>query len=146
MLGELLKPLALKADEKIHFMGTKLFSIFQVLRTFVIVNTGMLLFRSASIDEFFRLLRKALSSFHYLTGAEEILSLSKDIVFALFALLTLLIVSIVRERVSPVSIRELLYNKPVLRYLLILALITYILTFGIYGPGFDSADFVYAQF
>ena len=146
MLGELLKPLALKADEKLHFLGNRFYSLFQVLRTFLIVNTGMLLFRSTSVGEFFSLLQKSWSSFHYFVGMKEIFFFSREIVFALLALLVLLVVSFVREKVAPVSVRDLLSKKPVLRYLLILALVTYILTFGIYGPGFDSADFVYAQF
>ena len=146
MMGELIKPLALRINEKLHFMGSGLYSFFQVLRTLFIVNTGMLLFRSASISEFFQLLRKALSSFHYLAGSKEILLVSKDIVFALFAFLFVVLIGILKEKQPSVPIRERLSRKPLLRYVLVLALITYILTFGIYGPSYHAADFLYAQF
>ena len=148
MLGELCKPLFEKMKAKLHIKdGNKPFAAFQTLRTFVIVNIGMLLFRSATMGEFISFLKQSISSINYFFGAKEVLSVSKEVVFALVGVVVILIVSIIKEKYLDLSFRDILYKKPfVLRYIMILFLITYILTFGIYGPGYDSTAFVYAQF
>ena len=146
MLGELMKPLAQRLNEKRPFLSSRPYAVFQVLRTLLIVNTGMLLFRSASMAEFFSLLGRILRSFPDPAGAAAVFYVSKSIVFALFAFLIVVIISILKERQPSLSIRERIGRRPVFKYLLILALICYILTFGIYGPGYDAADFLYAQF
>lgn len=148
MLGELCKPLFEKTKSKIHIKdGNKPFAIFQILRTFVIVNIGMLLFRSATVGEFIGLVRQMLTSFNYIGGAKEVLNVSKDVVYALIGVAVILIIGIIKEKNKTVLFRDMLYQKPfVLRYVLVLFLIVYTITFGIYGSGNATATFVYAQF
>ena len=63
------------------------------------------------------------------------------------AISMLLCVSLVQERNSGRSLRVMLDEKPfIIRYVLLLVGILYILVFGIYGPGYDPAEFVYMQF
>lgn len=148
MLGELCKPLFEKLKTKMHIKeGNKPFALFQMLRTFVIVNIGMLLFRSATVGEFFELLKQAGTSVNYLAGAREVATISVEVLYAFLGVIVILIIGIIREKNTTVSFREILYQKPfVLKYLLILLLVTFILAFGVYGPGYNATDFVYAQF
>ena len=148
MFGELCKPLFEKMKNKLHIKeGNIPFAAFQILRTFVIVNIGMLLFRSATVGEFFALLKQSVSSVNYLAGAKEILLVSNGVIFAIIGIIAVLIVSIIKEKSKQNSLRDLLYKRAfAFRYLLILLLAIYILTFGIYGSGSESATFVYAQF
>lgn len=148
MLGELCKPLFEKLKDKFHIKeGNKPFAVFQMLRTFVIVNIGMLLFRSATVGEFVNLLKQSVASFNYLSGAKEVWVVSNGLFFALIGLIAVLIISIFREKNNNALFRDLLYQKPfVLRYLVALFLLVFTLSFGIYGSGNDTATFVYAQF
>ena len=148
MLGELCKPLFEKMKDKLHIKeGNKPFAIFQMLRTFVIVNIGMLLFRSETVKEFAGLLKQSVSSFYVIAAVKETIGPSKEVVFAFGGLCVLLIVSIIKEKYNDRTVRDLLYTKSFLiRYILILLLITSILVLGVYGPGYNAADFVYAQF
>lgn len=148
MLGELCKPLFEKIKVKLHIKeGNKPFAAFQMLRTFLIVNIGMLLFRSATVGEFASLIKQGSSSFNYFSGAREVFAVSKDVKYALIGVIVILIVGIIKEKLKTVSLRDALYHKPfILRYILVLLLVVYTITFGIYGSGNDSATFVYAQF
>ena len=58
----------------------------------------------------------------------------------------LLSASVLQEKIKK-SLREQLDNNYYwVRYCVILIGIIVVLTFGIYGPGYNAADFVYAQF
>ena len=59
----------------------------------------------------------------------------------------LFIVSFIQEKNPDTSLRVMLDQKPFLvRYFALLIGITMIVIFGIYGPRYDAADFVYMQF
>lgn len=148
MLGELCKPLFEKMKDKLHIKeGNKPFAAFQMLRTFVIVNIGMLLFRSETVKEFAGLLKQSVSSFNVIAAVKETIGPSKEVVFAFGGLCILAIVSIIKEKNHDQTVRDLLYTKSFfVRYIMILLLITSILVLGVYGPGYNAADFVYAQF
>lgn len=148
MLGELCRPVFDRTKKTLHIKGdNKLYSVFQILRTFVIVNIGMLLFRSASVNEFLYLLKRSVESINYLIGLKECISVSKAIIFAFLGVIVILVVSIIKERHSSRSFRDILFTKPyLLRYTAVLIMTVYTLLFGVYGPGYDASEFVYALF
>ena len=53
-------------------------------------------------------------------------------------------VSCVQEKHG--SVREVLWEKPVLCYAVFFVLAVAVLTFGAYGVGYDAAQFIYNQF
>ena len=56
-------------------------------------------------------------------------------------------VSVIQERNSADTIRSMLDRRPfALRFVVILSGVMMVLLFGIYGPGYDAAEFVYMQF
>jgi len=59
-------------------------------------------------------------------------------------ILVLIAVSLIQEKKG--SVRELLWNKPVLRYVLVIALLTVVLLMGSYGIGYNAGDFIYGNF
>lgn len=148
MLGELCKPLFEKMKIKMNIQDeNKPFAVFQMFRTFVIVNIGMLLFKSTTVKEFAKLLKQSIFSANYLEGLKEIFVSNKELVFVLVGIIVLFVISFIKEKHDNISFRDILFQKSfILRYILILLLITFILTCGIYGPGYNAADFVYAQF
>jgi Trk-type K+ transport system membrane component len=44
------------------------------------------------------------------------------------------------------SVREALWEKPVLRYILVFVLLVIVLLMGSYGIGYNASDFIYNQF
>ncbi len=53
-------------------------------------------------------------------------------------------VSCVQERHG--SVREVLWEKPVLSYAVFFVLAVAVLTLGVYGVGYDASQFIYNQF
>ena len=65
----------------------------------------------------------------------------------LMGALVIFVVSVIQERNSTTTLREILDKKSILvRWSLIFVCLVTILIFGIYGPGYNPAEFVYAQF
>ena len=147
MLGELCKPLFEKMKDKLHIKeGNKPFAIFQMLRTFVIVNIGMLLFRSETVKEFVNTIMYSSTSFNYLNGMIEVFLNHKYVVFAVAGLLLILIVSIFSETKKK-HVHDLFFCLPYfMRIIVCILTIVSIVFFGIYGPGYSASEFVYAQF
>lgn len=147
MIGELCKPLFAKIKHKLGIKdGNKAYDVFQMLRTFVIVNFGMLLFRCATVTEFIDMVGYSFSSFDYITGLKQAIT-TRMLVVPFAAIIILFIVSVIRERNPGASVRDMMFEKPyIVRYLVILGLVLWIAAYGVYGPGYNASDFVYAQF
>ena len=143
MLGELLKPLFEKSKEKLHIKeGNKLFVGFQILRTFVVVNIGMLLFRSATISDFIALFLKSISNLNF--SFQEIRLLLWDIKYAYFGIALVLIISILKEKNV---YNKIYYKLPyIIKLMFILFVLLYMYLVGVYGPAYNANDFLYAQF
>lgn len=148
MLGELCKPLFDKLKSLLKIKdGNKVFVAFQILRTFIIVNIGMLLFRSTSISEFAHLIRQSLTSVNFFSGAMEVMAVSKRVVSGVLGVIVVLILSIIKEKSTDKPIGKIVRGKKdFMGYVICVFMVISILFFGIYGPSFDVADFVYAQF
>lgn len=147
MIGELCKPLSQKIKDKLRIKDDNVvYGLFQMARTFVIVNFGMLLFRCATVGEFVSTVAYSFSSFDYIRGLKQAVT-TRMLIVAFLAIIVVFIVSVIRERNPGRSVRDMLFEKPfIIRYLLILGLVIWITAYGIYGPGYNAADFVYAQF
>lgn len=148
MLGVFFEPVFEKLKTSLHIQNNqKLFSAFQVLRTFLIVNIGMLLFRSQSIREFVVFLKRMATSIN----AKEVFVLIWNdkfpFIIIFLSLLTIGFISLIMEHKPQKTFGELVYSIPfAVRYILLIVVILSLVFFGVYGPGFDASDFVYAQF
>lgn len=143
MLGELCKPMFEKLKNKLHIKdGNKPFAAFQMLRTFVIVNIGMLLFRSATVGEFMGLVKKSFSI--STLSIQETISAILDVKYAYVGIMIILIVGILKEKnkFDKCRIRTPYWIKTIV----VLFMLLYLYFAGVYGPQYNAADFVYAQF
>ena len=61
-----------------------------------------------------------------------------------FGIVLMLAVSLFQEKKG--SFREFLWEKPVLRYALVLGLLVCVLLMGSYGIGYNASNFIYNQF
>ena len=151
MLSVLLKPLyatwlkALKINVK-----SFAFRLFQIARTFLIVLIGYVFDVAPNLAESMKTFWKILTDQNFRVSWIQLTEMGlavKDYGLILFASCILLCVSLYHERTGNASLRKYLDTKPFLvRYFVILFAVLFVLYYGIWGPGYDPADFVYMQF
>lgn len=145
MLGRVCEPLFAKSCSLLRInRNGKFFAFFQMVRTFVIVNIGMLLFTSKSLKQFAELALKAVTSFNFEDFADFVPEDNRWMVIA-FGMLAVLVIGILKERGADVR-SWLVTHTFVLRWSVYLFLIAATLICGIYGPEYGEAGGIYAQF
>lgn len=151
MISILLEPVFKATLKKLHINGESFgYGIFQMVRTFVVVLVGYVFDIAPDFSGAIDMMRMSLFDQHIMEGYREILTLGvSKIEYLLLALCTVLIfvVSVIQERHSNECMRDILDRRSaVVRIGLITLCIVAILVFGIYGPGYNPAEFVYMQF
>lgn len=146
----LLMPVYKKMKNALHIDDKTLkWKIFTVLRTFTILVFGRILIKSANMHQVGELLERMFSDANphaLFDGAIYQYGLDYKNVFLMYACILLVIaVDILHEK--GVHFRELLMRQGIIfRYAVYYAAVFSIIVFGIYGPEFHSADFIYQAF
>ena len=121
-----------------------------MFRTFIVVLVGYVFDIATSFSGAVNMIKLSLFDQHIRTGITQICNLGvgkKDYVVLLAGMLVIFVVSVIQERNSSTSLRVMLDKKPlILRWSLTLVCLVTVLIFGIYGPGYNPAEFVYMQF
>ena len=132
-------------------INTNCFSwrLWQMLRTLVLIMGGRIIFKASGLYEAMRIgwsILKVHNIWIFTDGTLFKLGLNAWELFLLFvAVLVLLTVSILQEK--GYHIREAIERQNlVFRWLLYIAAIATVILFGVYGPSYDAAGFVYAGF
>ena len=151
MLSALLEPAFVSLARKLRVnVKSRAFVLFQMLRTFVIVFIGYVFDVAQNLTQSLYTFRMMLAGQDVARGLSEIGALGLSAAdYALLGVCTLVLlgVSAIQEKHAGASLRVMLDQKPfLLRYALLVAGTLFLLIFGIYGPGYDPADFVYMQF
>lgn len=151
MLSTLMEPLFEQMSSKLRINVKSLgFRVFQMLRTFLVVLIGYVFDVAPDFSASMYTFKKVLVDQNPMEGFRQIMSLGLnffDYGSLMLCTVFLFCISTVQERHSDTSIRLMLDGKPfILRYCLLFFGILYLLVFGVYGPGFDPAEFVYMQF
>ncbi len=150
MFGMFLEPLFRKLCSKIKLdRSTRAFGIFQMLRTFAIVNVGMLIFRADTLKQAASM---AVSIFAnpnlraMLPGAHNGLGLDKnDYLILVLGTLVVFIVGLIQEK--GIDIRQKISGLPfAVKFVLFMLAIFVIIIFGAYGEGYGEVDLIYANF
>lgn len=147
-IGMLLEPAFGKLRQAFRTEAApRAFRVFQILRTFVLVDLGMLIFRADTLGAAWSMFR---SMFRPYAGAlmpvlqKQGLPLGQALIAAAGAVLVF-IVSLNRERGT--DLRSAIAAKPVsIRWGIYITAVLLVLIAGAYGPGFGAVDFIYAQF
>jgi len=151
MLSTLLEPVFVQMAAKLHINVKALaFRVFQMARTFVIVLVGYVFDIAPTFADAMSTFARILTDQRYAEGKQQIKALGvtklEYLVLATCALFVFA-VSVIQERNNDKSLREMLDQKPfIIRYCLLVTGLIALLILGIYGPGFDPAQFVYMQF
>lgn len=151
MISILLKPVFDRVLAKLRINAQSFaYGIFQMFRTFLVVLVGYVFDVAPNFAEAMNTFKLAFIDQSFSKGWSQIseLGLDKfDYAIIIFAMIVVFVASVIQERHSSTTIREMLDRKPfALRGLVIFAGLMLVLVFGIYGPGYDPAAFVYMQF
>ena len=148
--GNLIAQPAMKLNKKLGINNaSKPYRAMQILRTTLLVCIGEMFFRADGLRAGFVMFGKIFTDFSLKSfGNGIVLKLGMDgldfIVIGV-AVLIVFVISILNER--GVSVREELSKKHlIIRWLIIYALIMFIVIFGAYGPGYDPVPPIYADF
>lgn len=149
ILGLLLEPYLKAAVKKLHINAESLgWKIFTIIRTFFIVVFGRMFPKAASFSAAIYMYGSILRPCGGDGFIETVMSLGlagSDFIIILFGCVVWFIISFRQER--GVKIRQSLQETALpLRWFILLAGFAVILVFGVYGPGYDAAAFIYRGF
>ena len=147
IMGEVTKPLRHMAQRCLR-IRTQCWSyrLFQRLVTFALVDFAWLFFRAESCAKAIEMIRHSLRNIGFASILNiNRLVLSEEHSFVMFAgLAGLLVVDYLRSRMNLKA--ALAGQNAVFRYAVYYLMVLVILVFGVYGPGYDAAAFIYFQF
>lgn len=151
MLAVLMKPVFEAVLKKLHINpDCAPYTAFRIIRTFILVLVGYVFDVAPSLEESMMTFRLIFTDQNFKVGYGEISELGlSGIAIGYLALCAvfIFIVSVIQERYASTTIRSVLIKEPaIVRWGVIYIAIMAILIFGVYGSGFNAADFVYAQF
>src|SRR5574344_518900 len=144
VLGILLKPIGTKTIEYCKFK-TNVFSykLFQMFRTTLLVTIGMTLFRSKTFIGAFKFMGNIFN-----TSTKSIFDMGlsgKDYALVAIMLVVIFIISLLGE--LGIDVRKKIDEQNIIfRYVIYLVLVFSLLTFGLYGYGYDASSFIYGGF
>ncbi len=174
--SQILDPVFKKTDEKLRIRTEgRLWRFWQMLRTFLLCGLGRIFFRSADVKSAFGYIWRLFGhlfdrvrfsdelivagrAFIQKFSGSKLLDLTRDLANAdtgygispaniLMAAAAVLVLWIVDMKQEKGPLREALAKRNiVLRWFLIFACLFAVILFGIYGPGYDLAKFIYEQY
>lgn len=153
VIGGLTEKFRDKAKKLLH-VNTQCFSyrLFQGILTFGLVDFAWLFFRASGCQAALHMIRHAMETpgWFSMLNPESVLGINtlaldeKDFLVLVVAILVLAVVDALKGKVH---FRDwLLRQNLVFRFVAYYAIIFTVVIFGIYGPGFDAASFIYFQF
>ena len=150
MIELIFEPLGDKLLERMKLTReNKAVDIIRILRTWIVIFAGELFFRAETLTDGFKMFGRMFSGFRLSilwNGTALGWGLDKaDWIVILFSLLIVIVVNVMREKGTDVA-ASLLQKPLVLRWALAFGLIFIVLIFGLYGPGYQEVDLIYAGF
>lgn len=144
MFGMFLEPIFEKVCTTVHInRKSKGYSIFQNIRTVVIVCIGMLIFRADNLKIAGTMFA---SIFKVTSGKASTIGLNKyDYAIIAIGVIALIAVAVIEEK--GINIKEKIYNMPYpLKASILMCALFSIIVFGAYGEGYGVVDLIYAGF
>lgn len=152
MLSIILKPVFDSVIQKLRIQRESgVFIAFQMVRTFFIVLIGYVFDIAPDFGGAMDMMRLTVTDWHFSAGISQILGtcglVPEDYLVLFAGMMIMLFVSILQEKKSIDSIGGILEGRPfIVQWCAVFFCIISIIVFGIYGPGYNPADFVYMQF
>ena len=149
MLSNIFAETNTKLTQKLHIKVESFgWKTWQVLRTFTLTLIGRVIFRAENYAVAKEMLKSCVSGAKWefiLDGKIFTYGLNaQNLRLAIVSILVVWIVDLLQERMK---LRDALAKEPLIfRWVLIFGCLMAVIIFGIYGPGYDAAKFIYEQF
>ena len=149
VVGSLLKPVRDKVVEVLNIDRSS-FShrLLKILVTFMLVNIGWIFFRAPTFEVASYMLMNMwkISPWTLTDGTLFTLGLSApDMRLLILSLILLTVVDVFSEK--KIMISDYVKSQSLwLRWLIYITAVVFIVTCGIWGPGYDAASFIYSSF
>lgn len=148
VISEELEPVYKSFHNRFHLKEKAWYSGFEMLRTFILMNLIRIVDFFPNLGDYFRRMGSLITTFNlHILWDGTMLSLGLtglDYGILMFACTVMLTVSLIEEKKG--SILEFLWNKDILRYVLVFTLLVVTLLLGRYGIGYNASNFIYNQF
>lgn len=147
IVGAITRPWRKKITEKMNLHSEHIIAVvWRMLITFALINLSWVFFRASTVTDAFVLLGNMFSLGRISFDALFAFGLDKwDTLVLGLALVVLFVISVAKYR--KLAIREWILSRSLwFQYAVYLAGIFSIMIFGIYGSGYDAAQFIYFQF
>ena len=148
VVSEELNPVYERFHNRFHLKTKRWYGIFEMLRMFILMNLIRIVDLFPQVGTYFARMGSLVTTFNFRIlwdGTMGKLGLSGlDYGILAFGILLMFAVSLFQEKKG--SVREFLWEKPVLRYVLVLGLLICVLLMGSYGIGYNASNFIYNQF
>ena len=148
VVSEELNPLYEKFHNRFGLKEKKWYGGFEMLRMFVLMNLIRIVDLFPNVSDYFRRMGSLVTTFNFRIlwdGTMMKLGLTGlDYGIILGGIVVMFCVSLIQEKKG--SVREMLWDKPLLRYILVFVLLVIVLLMGSYGIGYNASDFIYNQF
>lgn len=148
VVSEELMPLYDKFHNRFGLKEKKWYGGFEIARMFLLMNLIRIVDLFPNVGEYFRRVGSLLTTFNYhILWDGTMLRLGLNIAdYAVLGLGIVLMFAVSLFQEKKGSVREYFWNKPVLRYALVLILVLVVLLMGKYGIGYDASGFIYDEF
>jgi len=148
VVSEELTPLYEKFHNRFHLKNKRWYGVFEMVRMFILMNLIRIVDLFPNVGTYFAKMGSLVTTFNFhilWDGTLSKLGLTGlDYGILGFGIVLLFAVSLFQEKKG--SFREFLWEKPVLRYTLVLGLLVCVLLMGSYGIGYNASNFIYNQF
>lgn len=150
MLGLFVEPLSAKVCKALKInRKSKPYFLFQIIRTFVIVNGGMLIFRAKGLRSAISMFVSIFTNFNLkvlVPGAKNGLGLDiKDYIIVAMGIVIIFAVGVLQEKQIPIR-QKISEMKFPIKFIIYMAAIFVIIIFGAYGENYGVQDLIYANF
>ena len=148
--GTLLEDFYAKCREKFNIKdGSKGWHLFQIIRTYFVITMSRFVNLAKDVPDFIGMFKATFTNFNpwvIFDGSMYKLGLDRpNFWLMMFSILILLIVDYIQEKGT--RIRETLSKTNIIaRWAVYYAAIFSLIIFGMYGPGYDAASFIYQRF
>ena len=148
MISQELEPLYEKFHNKFHFKGKAWYTVFEVIRTILLMSAIRMFDCYRDVPMTFKMLGTMFTRFNlHILWDGSLLQLGlKSADYLLLAVCLVVILSVSLFKVKHGSVRDALYTKKPLFLGVMVLLFVVILVFGAYGIGFNASQFIYNQF
>jgi len=148
VISEELQPVYEKFHGRFHLKEKRWYGGFEMLRMFILMNFIRIVDLYPNVSDYFVRLGSLITAPNlqiFTDGTLLKLGLTGlDYGILLFGICLMFAVSLFQEKKG--SVREYLWERPLLRYALVIGLLILTLLMGSYGIGYNASNFIYNQF